>query len=156
MKKNIRQAFGERLRALRQEMGISQEAFANQTGIARSYMSKLEVGEANPSLDAIQQLADAFGVRVEELFRADKVSKVVKQTTLIPYAGDGTHFDAVSCRSPEGFYKVGDTDELESFSNYDEALDYLRRMGTARWMRPNARGNWAPVAATSWREKPKP
>lgn len=69
MKIPLRVAFGQRLRALRQQRGMSQEAFADHCGFARSYMSRLERGVGNPSLDAIQALADALGVEVVELFR---------------------------------------------------------------------------------------
>jgi transcriptional regulator with XRE-family HTH domain len=47
---------------------MSQEAFADHCGFARSYMSRLERGAGNPSLDAIQALADGLGVEVVELF----------------------------------------------------------------------------------------
>jgi transcriptional regulator with XRE-family HTH domain len=47
---------------------MSQEAFADKCGFARSYMSRIERGAANPSLDAVQTLADALRVTVGELF----------------------------------------------------------------------------------------
>lgn len=56
------------MRELRQESGLSQEAFADKCGFARSYMSRIERGRANPSLDAVQALAVALGVKVSELF----------------------------------------------------------------------------------------
>nr|WP_091659441.1 helix-turn-helix transcriptional regulator [Massilia sp. PDC64] len=68
MKIPLRVTFGQRLRELRQRQGLSQEAFADVCGFARSYMSRLERGAGNPSLDAIQTLADALGVEVVELF----------------------------------------------------------------------------------------
>jgi len=36
---------------------VSQEALADRCGFARSYMSRIERGNANPSLDAIETLA---------------------------------------------------------------------------------------------------
>ena len=47
---------------------MSQESFAAHSGIARSYMSRIEVGDSNVSLDAIEKLAAALGVEVAELF----------------------------------------------------------------------------------------
>lgn len=55
-----RAAFGERLRALRQERGISQMALAHASGIARSYVSGIELGLKNPALDHIVRLADVL------------------------------------------------------------------------------------------------
>lgn len=53
---------------MRLDTGLSQEAFADRCGFARSYMSRLERGNANPSLDAIEKLAAAFDVDEAELF----------------------------------------------------------------------------------------
>lgn len=65
---SIRVRFGERVRELRNAIGLSQEAFADKCGFARSYMSRIERGGANPSLDAVQALADALKVKVKDLF----------------------------------------------------------------------------------------
>ncbi|WET13322.1 helix-turn-helix transcriptional regulator [Pseudomonas sp. D3] len=47
---------------------MTQEAFADRCGFARTYMSRIETGGANPSLDAIQTLADALKVDLSFLF----------------------------------------------------------------------------------------
>ena len=54
--------------ALRDKTDMSQEELADRCGFARSYMSRMERGHANPSLDAIERLAGALKVRVRELF----------------------------------------------------------------------------------------
>ena len=56
------------MKQLRTASGLSQEAFADKCGFARSYMSRIERGGANPSLDAVQTLADALGVDPKDLF----------------------------------------------------------------------------------------
>jgi transcriptional regulator with XRE-family HTH domain len=49
---------------------MSQEAFADHCSFARSYMSRLERGAgSNPSLNAIQTLANALNVEIIELFK---------------------------------------------------------------------------------------
>jgi transcriptional regulator with XRE-family HTH domain len=48
---------------------MSQEAFADHCGFARTYMSRVETGGANPSLDAIKVFADALGIELSELFK---------------------------------------------------------------------------------------
>ena len=68
MKRTLRQKFGSRVKELRLASGLSQEAFADKCGFARSYMSRVERGDANPSLDAIETLAGGLKVRVAELF----------------------------------------------------------------------------------------
>ncbi|KRC96595.1 BamHI control element [Pseudomonas sp. Root9] len=47
---------------------MTQEAFADKCGFARTYMSRIETGGANPSLDAIKVLADALKVDLSVLF----------------------------------------------------------------------------------------
>jgi transcriptional regulator with XRE-family HTH domain len=65
---SLRKRFGQRVRELRNALGESQEAFADRCGFARTYMSRIERGGANPSLDAIETLATGLKVDVEALF----------------------------------------------------------------------------------------
>ena len=67
--KTLRQKFGDRVKALRREAGISQEDFADACGFARSYMSRIERGTSNLSLDGIERVAIGFHISVEELFK---------------------------------------------------------------------------------------
>jgi len=53
----LRKKIGQRITALRRAAKVSQEALADRCGFARSYMSRIERGRANPSLDAIETLA---------------------------------------------------------------------------------------------------
>lgn len=65
-----RRVFGERVRALRQERGLSQERLAEMAGVHRTYLSSLERGERNVSLDNIHAIAEALGVSPAELFES--------------------------------------------------------------------------------------
>lgn len=64
----LRLVFGNRVRDLRLAAGLRQDEFAEICGFARSYMSRIETGGANPSLDAIEVLAAALKVPVRDLF----------------------------------------------------------------------------------------
>ena len=66
--KPLRVLFGNRVRELRLASGLKQDEFADKCGFARSYMSRVETGGANPSLDAIQTIATALRVSVRDLF----------------------------------------------------------------------------------------
>lgn len=66
--KSVRLRFGNRIRELRSAAGMNQEEFADKCGFARSYMSRVETGGANPSLDAIQTFATALKMPLCELF----------------------------------------------------------------------------------------
>lgn len=54
--------FGLNVRRVRKEAGLSQETLADLVGIARSYMSDIEVGRRNPSLSVVERIAEALGV----------------------------------------------------------------------------------------------
>ena len=64
----IKFAFGQRVRELRAEKGLSQEALAASCDLDRSYIGGVERGERNVSLLNIKKIADALGIPVTELF----------------------------------------------------------------------------------------
>ncbi len=73
--KAVEKWFGERVRELRQEQGLSQEELAFKSGVHRTYLGGIERGERNPSLKNISAIAQALGVDLPELFifrRTDK------------------------------------------------------------------------------------
>lgn len=65
---DIRTRFGARIRRLRSERGLSQEAFADEAGLHRTYIGAIERGEQNLSLANIERLAATLGVSLAELF----------------------------------------------------------------------------------------
>lgn len=70
-----RRAFGEHLRELRQSHGwTSQEAFAHHVGLDRTYISGIERGRRNPTLDIIVKLANGLEVPPGELLATLDVS----------------------------------------------------------------------------------
>jgi len=60
--------FGERLRKLRQETGLSQEAFAELCGLDRTYISGIERGKRNVSLENLKLIAKALNTSLSRLF----------------------------------------------------------------------------------------
>jgi transcriptional regulator with XRE-family HTH domain len=66
---DILKRFGERLREVRRAKGLSQEAFANQCGLDRTYIGGIERGERNVSLRNIEIIARALGMSASELMR---------------------------------------------------------------------------------------
>lgn len=65
---SIQRAFGERVRSLRMKAGLRQEDLADQCGLYRTYLSRIETGMANPTLTMVQALADSLGVPITSLF----------------------------------------------------------------------------------------
>jgi transcriptional regulator with XRE-family HTH domain len=59
--------FGARVRALRKAQGLSQESFATQCGLDRTYVGGIERGERNVGLRNIEILARTLGITISEL-----------------------------------------------------------------------------------------
>jgi transcriptional regulator with XRE-family HTH domain len=64
---DIRQRLAQNLRCLRQHKGWSQELFAFEADIHRTYISDLERGARNPTITVVDKLAVCLGVKVGEL-----------------------------------------------------------------------------------------
>lgn len=65
----VTQKFGEKLRKLRKQKGLTQEKLSEMTGIDYSYLNQIEAGKKNPSLKRITKLARVLGVPLEELMK---------------------------------------------------------------------------------------
>jgi transcriptional regulator with XRE-family HTH domain len=63
----LRQAFGDVVRDLRQERQLSQEALSFACGRHRTYISLLERGRNTPSIETLWAMADALEVEPVEL-----------------------------------------------------------------------------------------
>ena len=59
--------FGGRVRELRRATGLSQEAFADRCGLDRTYISGIERGKRNVSLENLKVLAKALNVTLSRL-----------------------------------------------------------------------------------------
>lgn len=63
-------AFGEAVRQVRSNKGVSQEELALRSGIDRSYLGAIERGEQNAGLLHLARIADALGVRLAAIIEA--------------------------------------------------------------------------------------
>lgn len=64
---DIRARLARNLRSLREDSGLSQEDFADEIGLHRTYVSLLERGARNPSIALIDKIAQALGVTAGKL-----------------------------------------------------------------------------------------
>ncbi len=65
--KNPKLIFISRLKALRQKTGWSQYRLAQESGLSREYLARLELGQQDPTLGTMTRIAKAFGIQVVEL-----------------------------------------------------------------------------------------
>ncbi|MDU1234946.1 helix-turn-helix domain-containing protein [Haemophilus parainfluenzae] len=63
------QAFGKALREVRKEKGLTQEQLGFEADLQRIYVSKLELGQQQPSLTTIFKLANGLSCSATELIR---------------------------------------------------------------------------------------
>jgi transcriptional regulator with XRE-family HTH domain len=62
-------AFGARVKAQRKVLGLTQTDIYNRTGIGIGYLSSIERGRANPTLDMMIKLSAALGLEIWDLLR---------------------------------------------------------------------------------------
>jgi transcriptional regulator with XRE-family HTH domain len=68
---DILKVFGTNLRKYREEKNISQEKFAELTGLHRTYISDIERFKRSISLGNVQKIADALEIEAYLLFKED-------------------------------------------------------------------------------------
>lgn len=64
----LKEKFGKKVRALREQKSYSIEYLANVANIDRTYISDIENGKRNVSLLIIEKLSKALDVNIQELF----------------------------------------------------------------------------------------
>ncbi|MGJ8680420.1 helix-turn-helix domain-containing protein [Paraglaciecola sp.] len=64
---NLAVKVGEKIRSVRKEKGFSQESLALHAKLDRSYMGRIERGEANITLEMLYQLAKVLDCEAKEL-----------------------------------------------------------------------------------------
>jgi len=57
------------VRRLRTDRGITQEQLAVDARVAAPYLSRMENGSVNPTIDVIDRIARVFAVDIDELLR---------------------------------------------------------------------------------------
>ena len=61
-----------RLRALREQVPMTQEELASAAGLNRVTIAKIEAGTVEPYPSTVRKLADALGIEARELMRAEE------------------------------------------------------------------------------------
>lgn len=132
---DVRKIFGAELRRRRKELGLSQEEFGERANLHRTYVSDVEAGKRNPSLQSMQRLASAVGTSIGCVFgsmegilsdvrgkQSDEFEKVVD---ILLVEDDRDDADI----AVNAFKKAGVTNRIEVVGNGQEALDFLFQRG---------------------------
>jgi transcriptional regulator with XRE-family HTH domain len=68
---DIKQKLGKRVKELRLQAGYSQEAFAHECGLDRTYIASMESGKRNVSIVNIEKIASALNLTVINFFDSE-------------------------------------------------------------------------------------
>jgi transcriptional regulator with XRE-family HTH domain len=69
---DINLQIGQRVKALREEQGLSLDALAQRCGVSRSNISLIERGQSSPTATVLDKLSAGLGVSVASLFEPDR------------------------------------------------------------------------------------
>jgi len=72
---SIKADVGLRIRELRNNIGISQEALANKAEIDRTYVTDVENGRRNISIELLHKITSALEISIKDFFDAPNFSK---------------------------------------------------------------------------------
>jgi len=73
--------FGQCVRAMRQAQGLTQVVFSERCGFYQTYLSRIENGQANPTLNAMEVIATGLGLTIFQLFDRVRLSMEPEVTT---------------------------------------------------------------------------
>lgn len=102
-----------RLKRLRDLKGITLDELAAQTGLTKSYLSKVERGVSVPSISTALKVAEAFGTGVGELFGVSEsnsdfiVVRRDERTQFSPKVGNtGFRYEAIAPGQAHGLFEA--------------------------------------------------
>ena len=72
---DIKEKVGQRIRYLRKELNLSQEALGLKSEVDRTYMTDVENGRRNVSLEILERIIKALEVSFTEFFNAKEFKK---------------------------------------------------------------------------------
>ena len=116
MAENRENYLAENLKSYRIKRNYTQEEFSKLSGLARSTITNIESGEANPSLSKVIRIAEALGVSIDQLISKPRLNIVLLQEKdlskelrgkgveilkLFPNSIEGTSIDKVKIKPGE-------------------------------------------------------
>ena len=125
----LREKIGKAIIRLRKRLGYSQEQFAYDSNIDRRYMSDLENGKRNISIDVIERLAKTLGIKASTLlFEAENEGSTPNSIQSIKqWLCQRGYEDTVVLDNPS--YQqaiIGISDQGRLIYSYDKMIDCLR------------------------------
>jgi len=73
---NINALVGKRVAQLRRKKKLSQQKFAYEADIERSYLTHIEKGRKNISLSTLEKITTALGISLQDFFDSEELEKL--------------------------------------------------------------------------------
>ena len=119
---DLKALLGAAIKAERSALGISQEELAFRAGLHRTYVSDVERGARNPSLESVEKLARALEFTVPMLFERATHGNGRNQLVEILLVGDNPVDVKFTLRA---FEKAHITNPLHVVNDGAQALDFV-------------------------------
>jgi CheY-like chemotaxis protein len=123
---DLKALLGAAIKAERSALGISQEELAYRADLHRTYISDVERGARNPSIESIEKLARALQISVSMLFEQARSGSQAKELVEILLVEDNPRDVQLTLR---GFEKAKITNPVHVVRDGDDALDFLFATG---------------------------
>lgn len=102
---NTQEKIGRVIKALRTKKGLSQEMFCSQCGIDQHYISNIENGQRNLSVDMVERVASFFGLSLSQFFAGVEAYEVLSDA-------DVTREELSTASSLDGFVSYMENQRL--------------------------------------------
>ena len=76
---DIKKRVGLNLQRLRRDKNLSQEELAHRAEVHQTYLSGIETGKRNPSIDVLSRIAGALSVDIEEFFKVRRGTTPIRR-----------------------------------------------------------------------------
>jgi CheY-like chemotaxis protein len=124
---DLKALLGATIKSQRSALGISQEELAYRAGLHRTYISDVERGARNPSIESIEKLASALEISVSMLFEQAGTDSQAKQLVEILLVENNPRDVQLALR---GFEKAKITNPVHVVRDGSEALDFIFATGS--------------------------
>ena len=123
----LQEKLGKAIIQLRKQRGLAQEKFANDAEIDRRYMSDIENGKRNISIDVIERVANCLGLSVSELFSvAENIDSSRTIDSLKDWLCDRDYEETVVLENPDYLSAiVGVSDDDRLIYDYEKMVEHL-------------------------------
>ena len=80
---DLKEMIGSRIQEIRNKKGITQDQLSEKVGISSKYLSSIERGKENPTLNTILKLAQSLDVKLDEFFTHLEIEDPAKRKSMI-------------------------------------------------------------------------